>query len=622
METAKLSTTSAGIPVRSKEASTGVAAAPWPPFSDGLGTCVIEGQGWVFRNGFDRVHAGVPPQAWCAPAEQGWRLVKQNPQRSVWRAVLGGVPYFLKYYLCRGWSDVVRGLFRPPACLAEWNSGIFALRAWIPAVRPAAYTTHLVCAGRRCALLVTEALEPAYPLNEFWRMVESDPDRHRRLEDKGQLIELLAEMIARAHQAGLEHMDMHAANILVQPVGPRRYRTAFVDLHSARLDVPIHDRAVVRNLVQLNQWFRKNSAIGDRLRFLRAYCRWRNEFEVSYPHGRKLDLDFEQLVAALAHGAERHAERLGSQRDRRLKRDGRYFRRVRLPGGWSGMVFVRCKHTDEESRASSLVLEVEWWRRQLSQPLRWFAEEGSVCKNSHSATVARTLLPVGGGQLPVIVKRPRARNRLRALRLLLSPSRSARAWRMGHALLHRDVATARPLAYLERRVGPIVLDSLLITEALPGAVDLETLLRQTATRLSGRDWLLFKCELAEALARHVRRFQERGFVHRDCKAQNILVSPPPARTLLWIDLDGVRRAGRLPQTQRLAPLLRLHVSLENIPGLTRSDRLRFLLHYLARFGSRPDEWKVVWRAIATGVQRKQLALERRRAWKLRHYGRP
>jgi tRNA A-37 threonylcarbamoyl transferase component Bud32 len=564
----------------------------------------------------------MPAQAWCTPAEQGWRLVKQNAQRSVWRAVLGGAPYFLKYYLSGGWSGVLRRLFRLPACLAEWNSGIFALRAGIPAVRPAGYTTGLVCAGKRCALLVTEALEPAYPLNEFWRMVESDPDPRRRREDKEQLVELLGEMIARAHQAGLEHLDMHAANILVQPVGPRRYRTAFVDLHSARLDVPVSDRAVVRNLVQLHQWFRKNSTIGDRLRFLRAYCRWRNEFEVCYPHGRRLDLSFEQLVAALARGTERHAERLGAQRDRRLWRDGRYFRRLRLPGGWRGMVFVRCKHADGESRASSLVLETEWWRQQLSQPLRWFGPESSVCKESHSATVARALLPVGDGQLPVFVKRPRARNRLRALRLLLPPSRSARAWRTGHALLHRDIATARPLAYLERRAGPIILDSLLVTEALPGAVDLETLLRQTAARLTGRDWLRFKCGLAKALARHLRRLQERGFIHRDCKAQNILVSPPPARTLLWIDLDGVRRAGRISPAQRLAPLLRLHVSLESLPGLTRTDRVRFLQHYLARFGSRPEEWKQAWRALAAGVQRKQRALERRRAWKLRHYGRP
>lgn len=621
METTNLPTTSADISAWPVRTSSGAAVARLEPSSERVGACVIDGRGWVYRNGFDRVLASVPPQAWCAPGEQGWRLVKQNARRSVWRAVLVGAPYYLKYYLCKGWTDAVRRMFRAPACLAEWNSGLFALRAGIPAVRPAGYTTSLLCEGKLCALLVTEALEPAYPLNEFWRMVESDPDRRRRREDKTQLFELLGEMIARAHQAGLEHLDMHAANILVQPVGPRRYRTAFVDLHSARLGVPISDRAVVRNLAQLNQWFRKNSAIGDRIRFLRAYCRWRNEFEVSFPYGRRLGLEFEELVAALARSAERHAERLGRQRDRRLRRDGRYFHRVRVRGGWSGMVFVRCKHADQESRASSLVLERDWWREQLSRPLRWFEANGGMCKDSHSATVARALLPVEGGELPVIVKRPRARNWRRALRLLLPPSRSARSWRMGHALLHRDVATARPLAYLERRLGPIVLDSLLITEALPGAVDLETYLREAYSRLAAREWLHFKRDLAQALARHVRRFQERGFAHRDCKAQNILVAPPPGEALLWIDLDGVRRAARTAGAERLAPLLRLHVSLESAAGLTRTDRLRFLRHYLARFGARPDEWKDAWRAIAAGVERKRQALARRRAWKLRHYGR-
>ena len=43
-----------------------------------------------------------------------------------------------------------------------------------------------------------------------------------------------------------------------------------------------------------------------------------------------------------------------------------------------------------------------------------------------------------------------------------------------------------PLAVLERRFGPLVLDSLLLTEAIPGAIDLGAYLRQAQAALSPR----------------------------------------------------------------------------------------------------------------------------------------
>ena len=581
---------------------------------------VHDGLPWICREGFRDVLERTPASVWGAPERQGWRLIKQNALRSVWRGVLEGRAFYMKYYRTR-WLDALRALWRAPGCRSEWDSGMYALRFGIAAVRPVGCTTRVGCDGGRCALLVTEALEPAHTLSEFWRMIAADGVARRRREDTAQLCDLLGELIARAHQAGFEHIDMHANNILVQPVAPRRYRAALVDLHSARLGSPLSDAAVVRNLAQLNQWFGRHSSVGDRLRFLRAYLRWRGEYEAEFPHGRALGLDFEQLVRALSDAARRHAERLWAQRDRRLGRGGRYYARTRLGGGWSARVQVRCKHAVSESPASRLVLEREWWRRQLRSPLAWFAEDAPACKASHSAAVTRAVLSTGdGAALPVIIKRPLGRSVWRRVRLLVAPSRSARGWKMGHALLHRDLPTARPLALLERRLGPLVLDSLLLTEAIPGAQDLETHLRSAPQRLSPADWRRHKRRLAAALAGQVRRLHERGFIHRDCKAGNLLVLPGPGPRLAWIDMDGLRRrpAAALDQHRALA---RLHVSLLGVAGLTRSDRLRFLRAYCAGFGRGPREWRAVWRAVARLSAEKLAAAPARREWKLRRYGR-
>ena len=614
-------TATSSAPVLLRPAPATTPAGPGTPCVDSVAS-LAGGRIWRHRPGYERLLAEVPGEAWTDPGAQGWQCVKQNSRREVWRARLRGGVYYLKYFDQRNrWGGLERWL-RRPACVVEWDGGLYALRHGIAAALPVAYTLDVRRGGRRWAVLVTEALEPALPLHEFWQQLRGDDDPRRRAADTAQLIEQLAELIARAHQAGFEHLDMHAANLLVQTVAPRCYRPVFVDLQSARRGVPLSDAAVVRNLAQLNQWFRRHATIGDRLRFLRAYLRWRHEFEVLSPHGRPLGVDFRALVQRLARQAARHADHLGAQRDRRSRRDGRYFARLRLPGGWRGVAMTRCKHASAESKASQLELRPDTWARVLRDPLRLLAPGGGrTCKDSHSATVCRTVLELDGTALGVIIKRPRARTLWRRLVQLWPPSRSARGWRIGHALLHRDVATARPLVLLERRVGPFVADSLLITEALPNAIDMESLLRRPPEPLASPGGRALKQRLSALLVPHLRRLLDRGFIHRDCKASNVLVVPEPALKLLWIDLDGIRRARPWTRDGTVRALTRLHVSLLDVPGLTRTDRLRFLRAFTARFGAPVDAWRSLWRAVAAAAARKLRQQRRRRAWKVRHYGR-
>lgn len=576
---------------------------------------------WTWRGEFGAVIDRMPADVWRAPERAGWTRVKQNSAREVWRAELAGVPCYVKYFFETHWRDRLKRWLRGPVCEMEWRGGLYALKAGIPAVTPLALAKEVARGIQRCALLITRAIEPAYTLSEFWRLLHTDHDARRRREDTEQLIESLAQTIAGAHQNGFEHLDMHAGNILIQSVASRRYRAAFVDLQSARLDQPLSDAAVVRNLSQLNQWFRRHSSVGDRIRFLRAYLRWRDEYEQVAAHGRSLELDFDGLVERLAEQASVHASRLWSRRDRRSCRDGRYFQRVSVAGGWRGSVAVRAKHPRPESLASTLPFERRWWASQLSKPLGWFGKDANLAKQSHSASVVRASLPLPDGTaMSVIVKRPQRRSLWRSLRHALPPSRSRRAFQIGHALLNRDIPTARPLAFLEQRVGPLVRDSVLITEAIPGALDLSSYLRREHADRSPRAWRRLKRELCELLARRLRGLWEAGLLHRDCKAENILVVPEAPR-LIWIDMDGLTQASRRSNDDEFRPLVRLHVSLMNTPGLTRTDRVRFLRRYLARFGANPREWRRVWSALGSAAEKKLAARERRREWKLRHYGR-
>lgn len=582
----------------------------------------FDGLTWKHLPSFKNVFDATPAAAWADPASRGWECVKRNSARSVWRAEIGGAAYYLKYYAHDGLVERLKKRVRGPACEIEWRTGLYAREVGLYTVQLVGVAAAVRCEGRMCSLLVTEAIEPARPLSDFWRLLQSDDDAARRRRDKEYLTELLAEMIAHAHQSGFEHCDMHAANILVHTSRPGRYATVFVDLQSARLGVPLSDRAVVRNLAQLNQWFRRHASMAERLRFLRRYIRYRHEYETICEHARPLGMSFDELVAALSDEADRHAERLWAKRDRRARRSNKYFAKVRLGGGWRANVFLKSKRTAEESPVSAMELGCDWWCCQMSSPLRMLDQkDAALRKDSHSASVVTARLSCDSGEIDAIVKRPLARNWRRKLRNLLGLSRSARGWRLANALLNRDIATARPLAMLERRLGPLVLDSVLLTEFVPGAVDLAAHLKREFERLGPRQWLRHKLELCDLLARALRQLTERGFTHRDCKAQNLLVVAEPRLKLIWIDMDGLRLTRRPSVERQMKTLARLNVSLIDAPGITLTDRVRFLRTYLAGFGRDPRAWRGVWRRIAGLSDEKLAALEKRREWKRKHYGR-
>lgn len=632
-------TQSARVPAQSQPSQTGWIAGPTPaavspptiatlptsPETAGSFETIatrIDGIRWTGRPEFMRLLADLPSSAWTDPASQhGWVCVKRNPQRTVWRARIDGKRYYVKLYRARPVRDWLKHVGRRPSCRCEFECGRFAAEHGVAASRPVAYAEGIRQADARYSVLVLDAIEPAEPLDEFWQRECTD---RASQATRQALIESLAELIARAHQAGFEHTDMHAANILVQQPRGGGVRSHFVDLHAALLDRPVSDAAIVRNLVQLNQWFRRHSSVKDRIRFLRAYLRWRNEFETEFSHARPVETDFGGLMRLLATTAERHARRLWAQRDRRARRSGKYFARLRLGRGWRAIVLRASKRPNATTGAQPRELSAGWWRTQLSDPRRLLRlGTGAVRKRSHSAWVGQTALDHETGPVDLILKRPRARNWRRRLSQLLPPSRCARGWRTGHALLNRDIVAARPLAVLERRLGPFVLDSLLLTELVPDAIDLASYLRRRHAERSSRGWRRDKQEMIQLLARQMRQLSERGFVHRDCKADNLLVLGASPPRLCWVDMDGIRLLARPAiDAEAYGGLARLWVSLGDVPGINRTDAVRFLRALHARFGGNPLGWRESWHAIAGLVDHKLERQQARVDWKLRKYGRP
>lgn len=543
------------------------------------------------------------------------RRIKSNDGREVWRVDDGHVVLFVKISRPgRRWARSQRWLFGSAAA-REWRVARYAAEHDIATVMPIAAGEAPQRGREPSSVLVTLGVPDARSLNEYWASLDDGTPGTRAI--KNEVIDVAANLIARAHQNGFKHYDLHAGNVLIEH-GARGHRALFVDLPNVRIGRTVRDKDIVHNLAQFNQWFRLHATLSDRMRFFRRYWHWHRQYASARPFGRMIRADRSQLLRWLRRAARRHANGLYLKRDRRVFRDGRYFARLRLAKGWRGFAYLACKHEDLASPVSQIVITRSQWRGWFERPVDWVSPTNGhvILKQSRSVVVYRARLDLGDGRsLPIVCKRAVLRNIVKRLQSLFRPSRPMLAWKRANALLHRQIPTARPLAVLERRWCGLLLDSLILTEFIPHTHRLDKVLAIAADQLDADQQRRFKRELADALARTLRRLHERGFTHRDLKATNVLVQwdpqadDPPCVRL--IDLDGLRCGYRPSRKRRFCTITRLNVSLDRCPLVTRTDRLRFLKRYLVKPGHPEPSWKPAWREAARLAERKRCAARRK-----------
>ncbi len=550
--------------------------------------------------------------------------IKSNDGRQVWRVELERGLVFVKVARpARKWPRLRRRLFGSDAA-RECRVAAYAAAHGVETIRTVACGEAPIEGRQPTSILITIGLPRSRPLSEVWSGL--DPDDPQTRGAKNEIIEEVARLLATAHQNGFEHYDLHSGNVLLDE-SQGRFRPMFVDLHSVRVGRSVPERAVIRNLAQFNQWFRLHAPLTDRIRFLDQYLHWREITLPASAFGHRLESDRVELLDRLEEAARTHANALYGKRDRRVLRSGRYFARLRLGNGWRAHVFLEAKHPVAGSRASQMVFTAQQWRSWLSDPLRWIrpGSPRDVLKDSATATVCRARLPHPDGELDIVCKRASQRSPWKRLQTLVRRSRPMATWRRGNALLHRQILTARPLAVLERRRLGFMVDSMLVTEGVEHAIDLDTLLTVTLRGLPEARGRWLKLRVLDGLVTATKTLLERGFRHRDFKAPNIIVQWDPDSgvdpRIVLVDLDGVLPLRGSAESAGRQMLMRLNVSLDHCRRVTRTDRLRFLKRYLSRYGCPTAEWKPLWRELARMSQHKRQVRDRHQQRKFAKYGR-
>ncbi|MDT8303681.1 MAG: lipopolysaccharide kinase InaA family protein [Sedimentisphaerales bacterium] len=153
-------------------------------------------------------------------------------------------------------------------------------------------------------------------------------------------------------------------------------------------------------------------------------------------------------------------------------------------------------------------------------------DKGQILKNGNTCYVSRLML---NGQ-DVVIKRYNHKGFIHSLRHTIKKSRARRGWLQGHRLGMLNIATPKPLAYIELLKKKLMWKSYLITEYVDGQKLFDFLQDSNVTK----DQHLMIIQQIKVL---LDKMGEYRITHGDLKHSNILVTDNgPVLT----DLDGMK----------------------------------------------------------------------------------
>lgn len=554
---------------------------------------------WV-EAGYEAQLLGPEAPNWADLSGDGRaELIKANRRRKVWQVQLDKLHVFVKRYERGGPLSLLKCLFRSGPASVEFENHRRVRTAGLKCPEPLAFAQKGFRGMGGPGILITTAVKPAEPLNAYLR-------KHT-LDDE--LVTLLAEFPGRGHRAGLAHPDPHLGNFLIRVDSQNQRELILTDLqklHTIRFPTETLTRAAKRNLACCYVVVRHHMSSQQQKKFLADYLGTLfTEHAPTEAGVRKLHRQIERL-------AKRRSLRKWAKRDRRHRRNSKYFARIRLSGHWKGSVLLKRKEPLPGSKASALNFTADQWRKTLTDPLNLFAEsKAQTVRDSQSSLIVRRELKVGQASLQVYCRllRPQSKviSQFKTLWAAFRTSRPQRAYETGFALLNRRIPTVLPLAWLAKQIGPYRSLAILITEAMADTENLEQFFKANCVPGEGfqnhsqlNDLAKMTAELAGSLIRH-------GFVHRYFQPRNILLkcSADGKKRLFLTDCESIRKVCSITARQRLCIPMRMQLATVDWPSLSRTTRLRFLLTYLQAIQMPANQWKWYWQKADTWAKRKK-----------------
>ena len=240
---------------------------------------------------------------------------------------------------------------------------------------------------------------------------------------------------------------------------------------------------------------------------------------------------------------------------------------------------------------------------------RWLADGSAVeVKRGAGRTIHRVRLP----GLDFYVKHFRSPRLTTLVHHMFRQGRAEKEFTLAAVLDRCHVNTVYPLALGERRRRGVLVESWLVTEAIPNGLTLFDLIENHVGTPALPDTVELRRHIADELARLAATVHDHGIEHRDLHERNIVVQPAGAGRFRFflLDLHELRRHRTLSWALARRELTRMgrYFTIRT----THADRLRFLKAYLRERHFPPN----AYRTLAPAVEH-QTAESRADFWRRR-----
>ena len=262
-----------------------------------------------------------------------------------------------------------------------------------------------------------------------------------------------------------------------------------------------------------------------------------------------------------------------------------------------------------------------WLARECAAPAdvalladadRLFEETGcEIIKDQRKIKIARIRIKLGGQNRALYLKRYNAFSWRIPLGSLFRRFGALKALRGAAVLSSARIGGAKPVAAVESRRWGMVTKSFFFTEEIAEGKTIDAYWRDALAPLGGRDGFRRRRNFLRALASLFRSLHGQRVYHGDLKDVNIIVvagEPGQADCFFLLDLEGIRRYGRLSRRRRIKNLVQLNRTFGRYVRST--DKMYFLKEYLAGAFSDPREkrrWAIQVLGRSSRLDRRKFA---------------
>lgn len=337
------------------------------------------------------------------------------------------------------------------------------------------------------SVLIFERINGAVSLKDAWRQV-------RNTAACDVLMSKAVSLLAQHHRSGIRQTDLHLSNFLFAGGEIYTIDTSHVVRHAGQ----VPSRHAIENLASLlSQMYVDDGGLHHRL-FLE--------------YGEK----------AGASCSERDFIRLQAKINRwrgRLKKNlfNKIFREC------TAYAYRRDKGGRQICRREYLTPELQAFLDNIHEHFE--GECKSFLKQGRSSTVC--LAEVGG--LRLVIKRYNTKGLVHSIRRAFRTSRAVRSWRNAHLLLFYGIATARPVAVIERWSGLLPGVCYYISEYVEGDNALAFFSSKSVNASTSEN-------VARQITQLVNRLGSLLLSHGDMKATNLVITPVGP---MLMDLDDL-----------------------------------------------------------------------------------